>query len=891
MTALDEACSILAVTGPGGIGKTRFGVELSGRLAERMGGVLVRRADLSETSTSEGLRDALAALLEVPRTAERLPEDEAFARTLRDAPPTLIIVDSPERVRDELAALLGRWTAGPSAVRWLVCSRVAPEVPGARRIELGPLAARDARDLFLDRASLQRWDFEIAADEETALRGLLERLDGVPLAIELVAARAPTLGLDELRGRLGTQLDLLRNRRPGTTPRHLTLRATAEWSLALLPLHARKALLRAAAFRGSFDFPAFEAVVAPEGGAGDALELLETLLDHSLLRTFAGRDGGRRFRLYEVVRELASEQLEAPDAADERDGAVRRHGEHFVARFEATTTPNGPSYLLGLRAREERLLDDVDNLMAGFERMEGRNARLRARAALQAARVLFRRGADDVLFALLDAGAEAAGRAADPGLRGRLLLARACAERSRQRRDVSPLLDEADALAAKAGDASLEGAARWHRALAASDRCDFEEALAELAAARPLLARHGDRDGELFVDVLRAVALGRSGRTAEALASCARAISAARTADHAHGLASALRNRAALLWHSGAYEEALESGREALAVQQPLGDTWGELMTRVVLCAVASSAGAFEEARRHGDAGRDLVSRSGFVRPLQYPEQELGWLELACERDDEAAARFEAVLGEAGRRGHALQRAEALTGRAVARLVKGAGASARGDLSEALAIKARGPLPVYGAQVEQALMALSHALEGERRAAAGWVAVTREQLARCPHAHAAEVLGVVEHALDGDDALPPVPRTGMSPVGRAARRAFDAARAGGAGQLVIAPELAWVDLPDGTRLPLARRPVARRIVAALLEARRDSPGQPLPTTTLVGRVWPADRSRKEDLSNRLWVAVAALRRAGFEGLLRTDRVGYLLDPSVPLAEARAPEAT
>ncbi|MEM1416597.1 MAG: tetratricopeptide repeat protein [Myxococcota bacterium] len=878
---------VLFITGPGGIGKSRFALELAGRRADAH--LEVRSADLSETSTAEGLFDALAVLLDVPRSSDALPTEDAFDRALADAPPTLLVLDSPEHVRDDLAAALRRWVPRAPQLRWLVGSRVAPDLRGARRIELGPLDTADARALFLDRVRAQRWDFAVRPDDEATLTSLLAGLDGVPLALELAASRVPALGLPALHARLGSHLDLLRNRRPGALPRHLTLRATVDWSLALLPADARAALVRSAAFRGSFDLDAFEAVVVPDGTPTGALDVLDTLLDHSLVRAFDGREGRRRFRLYEVVRERAAETL-----ATQSDAAptFRRHAVHFVERFAATTTPNGPTYLLGLREHEGALLDDVDNLVAGFERMEGIDAALRARSGLQAARVLFRRGATEVLWQLLDRSLEAASRAGDDALRSRLLLARACAERARHKRDVSALLAEATDLADTAGDEALHGAVAWHRALAASDRYDCDGALAQLERALPRLRAHGDRDGELFVHVLRAVALARSGRGHEAIAACREAVAAARSAGHAHSLASALRNLAVLQIRAGAYAEAHVHARESLAVQRSLGDAWSEIMTRVVLCAAAAAAGELDEARTHGEAARRLVARTGFVRPLSYPAEELGWVARAAGDDAAALALFERSLAEGGARGHGLQRAASLSGRAACRLIAGATAEARADLLEALSIKARVPLTVHEAQVDEALLALSHALEGDRAGAQAWTEITREHLARWPHRNAEEVLEVVD-ALLADTEAPPEPRAGLSPPGRAARHARHRHRARETcpeAALTVGPELRWLALPGGKRMPLARRPVARRIVAALVDARRRTPGEPLEAHVLVARVWPDDRSRKEDLANRLWVAVSGLRRAGLGPLLKTDDAGYLLDPEVPLVDARPAES-
>ena len=194
--------------------------------------------------------------------------------------------------------------------------------------------------LFVERAAAAAPGFALAAENAGAVAEVCRRLDGLPLAIELAAARVRGLGMAGLAARLDARLDLLAAGRRGGPARQQTLRATLDWSYDLLEPAEQALLARLSVFAGGFDLPAAEAVAAGAGGAEGAPKVVPTLLARLVDRSLVvpgEAGGGRRYRLLETVREYAAERL-----ADEGHAAAaavrRRHAEHYAALAERAAT-------------------------------------------------------------------------------------------------------------------------------------------------------------------------------------------------------------------------------------------------------------------------------------------------------------------------------------------------------------------------------------------------------------------------------------------------------------------------------------------------------------------------------------------------------------------------
>ncbi len=330
-----EDVRLVTVTGPGGSGKTRLALAVAGRLGEvfRNGLVFV---DLTSVSDPDRVGVANELALDLPSVPD-VPAIDNVVTQLRDRA-VLLVLDNFEHVTDA-AGDLARLLEGARRVKAIVTSRTALRIAAEREYPLHPLAPDAAFELFVERARAVRPTFDPDAAAE-AIREIGARLDHLPLAIELAAARVNLLSADQIRERLVSRLGLLSGGRRDGPARQQTLRDTIAWSYDLLPADAADLLCRAAVFVGGFTLDAIERVAV---GGGDTLTGLGTLVDQSLLRH--DPEAGR-FSLLETIREFALEQAQSggvvaaasechaaffADLADLADAGA--HGPEEVARL------------------------------------------------------------------------------------------------------------------------------------------------------------------------------------------------------------------------------------------------------------------------------------------------------------------------------------------------------------------------------------------------------------------------------------------------------------------------------------------------------------------------------------------------------------------------------
>ncbi|MGH2573810.1 MAG: ATP-binding protein [Actinomycetota bacterium] len=303
--ALLRSHRMLTLTGPGGSGKTRLALQLAAEAVEQFpDGVfwvslqalrdpaLVERAIATSVEADEGLIDYVES--------KRL----------------LVLLDNFEQII-EAAPTVSSLLAGTPNAKVVVTSREPLHVESEQRYPVEPLPDDDAADLFGDRARAVAPSFRPSA----AVDEICRRLDGLPLAIELAAARVALLDPDELLVRLDRRLPLLASRSRDAPARQRTLYATIEWSYELLGPKEQELFRRLAVFRGNFSLDAAEAVCEAD------LVTLESLLEKSLVR----RWGSGRLGLLDTIREYALERL---DESTEADDVRRRHAEHFLSVAE-----------------------------------------------------------------------------------------------------------------------------------------------------------------------------------------------------------------------------------------------------------------------------------------------------------------------------------------------------------------------------------------------------------------------------------------------------------------------------------------------------------------------------------------------------------------------------
>ncbi len=357
---------VLTLTGPGGVGKTRLALEVAAHLRPALadGVVWVPLAALSDPTQ---VRSAVAQALG-PREMAGVPEWETLHAALRDLQ-MLLLLDNFEHVMGA-ATLVSDLVATCPRLQVLVTSRSALRLRGewefpvsplrppeaADRVSVYALAANPAVDLFVRRAQAARPGFALTGANATAVAAICRHLEGVPLAIELAAARVRVLPPQAMLPRLGHRLAFLTGGAPDVPAHQRTMRETIAWSDDLLDVRERMLFRRLAVFAGGCDLPAVEAVCDADGDLGmDVLDGIETLLRSSLLRLEETADEEPRFVMLQTIQEYASERLAE---SGEAEALRERHASYYLARGEASL---GPSFSPAQGAWLER---EHDNLRA-----------------------------------------------------------------------------------------------------------------------------------------------------------------------------------------------------------------------------------------------------------------------------------------------------------------------------------------------------------------------------------------------------------------------------------------------------------------------------------------------------------------------------------------------
>lgn len=368
-TTLHElrAARLVTLTGPGGVGKTTLSMETARHIDPAIADT-VHIIRLAALAPDADVAEAFAAQLGVQSPGPGALATEAVAGHLKHRR-ALLVVDNCEHVVDAAATVVDHLLQATTDVRVLATSREALAVIGETQIAVGPLAVPDetaapddvaaspAVRLFLDRAHSVRPGLELDADAERAVASICRRLDGMPLAIELAAARAKALPPAEIADRLRDRFALLTAGPRSSEARHRTLRATIDWSHDLLAEGERRLLRRLAVFRGGWTLEAAEQVCGfGRSEPADIADLLFRLVDQSLVTADPGTG---RFRLLVTIREYAWVRLRE---AGEEDDCRRRHLAHYIALAEE----HGPLVRYTGRAWD-LLVGEQDNLRAALE--------------------------------------------------------------------------------------------------------------------------------------------------------------------------------------------------------------------------------------------------------------------------------------------------------------------------------------------------------------------------------------------------------------------------------------------------------------------------------------------------------------------------------------------
>jgi predicted ATPase/DNA-binding CsgD family transcriptional regulator len=491
---------LVTLTGPGGVGKTRMATELARRqIGRRADGVWL--VDLTAGPSDPDPAAEVARTLDVGgRSAASPTESLRGYLANRDL---LLVLDNCEHVVDACAELAAAVLSSCGDIRILATSRESLGVTGETVWRLDALAPEEAHRLFVERARQRRPEFVPSNEASATITALCERLDRLPLAIELAAARVGVMSPSEILVGLGARLGVLGGGSRLSPPRHRTVRATVEWSYELLAPEEQDAFRHLAVFVGGFDADAGLAV-AP----GLTLDVFARLVDKSVVTANESPRGRTRYRLLETVREYAHELLVA---AGELDAARGRHLRYFSA-LDGEAELGWPSW------RAEALLDDreddYENIRAALEWAADSDPCAGAR--------LFAATRD--LFILLG---QADGRRI-----AQLLLGR-CPTRDRSRVEVlitagllsmltanaqaaRALLMEARELGAELSEPQLEGYAAFFHGLTDTLDVAVEPARAHLEAARALHHAAHNPSGEAHANAALGLTYTMAGDPARA---------------------------------------------------------------------------------------------------------------------------------------------------------------------------------------------------------------------------------------------------------------------------------------------------------------------------------------------------------------------------------------
>ena len=322
---LAAGARLVTVTGPGGVGKTRLAAAVArGRLVDYPYGA--HFVDLSAVHDGADVAGKVVRAADVPLEADETPL-AALARHLGGRR-ALLVLDNVEQIAGAAAAVAALLQAC-AGLRLLVTSRTVLGLHDEHEYALAPLAAADAVELFVQRARMARHDFVLTAANTWAVERVCALLDCLPLAIELAAARIRIFTPDALVSRLDDRLSLLTGGGHDAPERHRALSAAIDWSYDLLDEAERRFFLAMTVFRGGTDLAGVEAVSDP---GCDVLELLTSLVRHSLVRQREDADGQPRFTMLATLHEYAAVKLR--EDGDRWRKLHERHARHVLDLVE-----------------------------------------------------------------------------------------------------------------------------------------------------------------------------------------------------------------------------------------------------------------------------------------------------------------------------------------------------------------------------------------------------------------------------------------------------------------------------------------------------------------------------------------------------------------------------
>ena len=622
----DDGARLVSVLGMGGTGKTRLVTRFAWtHLGDYPGGVWF--CDLSQARTVDGILFATAQGLDVP-LGETDPVVQ-LAHAIAGRGECLMILDNFEQVARHAEETLGHWLERAPQARFIVTTREVLGIVGEQTFALDPLPARDAVALFVRRAQAAKSGFQTSADDDSAIEQLVKVLDGLPLAIELAAARVRAMPPHTMLARMHERFDVLLSR-AGRRDRQATLRAAFDWSWELLSEAERVALAQLSVFRGGFTRESAAAVLELQGRSR-VDDLVDWLVDKSFVRQI----GDERFDLLESVREYAAEHLRteghfAGSGLRASMAAESRHGAYFAA--------------LGPRRATEHSCVEIDNLVEACRRAVARGDGTTAADALTSAwgaielHGPFRLGVE-----LAEAVGSLFGLSAESQLKAGWVGGAAC-QLVGKGAEATHHLQQAAARAAALGDRLLEARARQVLATLQAQRGQIDEAAASFESALASFRALGERGHECAVLNGQGAFCEALGRIDDAQRFYEAGLLLAREAGERRWEGGAAGNLGQFYANLGQLAKARPLYAQAVRIAEELGDRQWQANARCNLGLLHFTEGRLTDAQTELEASLAAARDLGYAQLLSIVQCNLGLVAEALGAVDRARSYHEAAV-------------------------------------------------------------------------------------------------------------------------------------------------------------------------------------------------------------------------------------------------------
>lgn len=677
---LNPSAWLVTVLGPGGIGKTRLAQRVGRDLLDQFSGGCWF-AEVESARTVSAVAHAVAHAFGVPLTGSE-PAEQVVANVLEYRKPLVLILDNFEQAVEHARATVGLWQQRAPHVRFLVTSRSPLGLTGEREYELGPLTAPlenpqrvprveelvlfDSVKLFRDRASEVDASFQIDEGNAQAIAQICRGLEGIPLAVELAAARVKILKPEQMAQMLGQKFRLLQSPRRDLPARQKTLEGAIDWSYSLLGDWEQQAVMQCSIFQGGFSWEAAEQVIDLTAfpHAPLTLDVIQSLREKSLV-TRQDTPHQARFGMYVSIREYAEQKWRQSATPL----AQQQLGERFArAMIQYAETWNARLHTAAVGEALDRLQAEMLNLFAVQDwALDSHQPETAARAVLAAAQTMAVRGPADRRVSRLERSLTALPESAVE-LRVSLMVALsdACQAVGIWDRAVA-LADQAVELSQSMGPVKLRGMALVQQGEMRRYRGDGEAAYTCFVQSESIYRQLDDRQGLARSLAGRGMVLWQRGDSEQALRCYDEATSLAEDSHDQIGIATVSRHRGHVLWQRGDYNGALKCYAEAERIARELGDERTIHLTIGNRGIVLADQGDYDGALQcYSDAeaiARKLGDKRGIAmnvgnRGIALSDRGDPNAALGCYREAEAINReIQTKFGTAvniGNRGNAL---------------------------------------------------------------------------------------------------------------------------------------------------------------------------------------------------------------------------------------------